>query len=161
MPDAIHRANQTFLSLEVIMSAITDYEHYDGIGLAELVRKKEVTMSELVDEARRRIGRLTPKLNAVIHTLDTPACLPTSSPQYPDGPFGGVPFLLKDAHHALTGVPMCFGSKGLKGYTPSHDAEIVKRFKRAGVAIIGKTNTPEFKLGVVTEPAAFGSTRNP
>jgi amidase len=79
----------------------------------------------------------------------------------PDAPFGGVPFLLKDAHHALKGFAMSSGSELLKSFVPQYDAEIVSRFKNAGLVILGKTNTPEFKLAYVTEPKAFGPTRNP
>ncbi|MFO7558249.1 MAG: amidase [Desulfobacterales bacterium] len=142
------------------MGGIFDYEQYDGLGLAELVRKKEVKPGEILEEAIRRIEKLNPNLNAIIHKLyDTAAA--TAGNDLPAGPFTGVPFLLKDVHHALQGVPMCCGSNSMKDYVPSYDAEIVRRFKRAGVLIIGKTNTPEFKLSAFTEPAAFGPTRNP
>ena len=144
------------------MSGVLDYEKYDGLGLAELVRKKEVKPGEIVEEAIRRIEKLNPKLNAVVHKLYDSATAAMTAYDLPDGgPFSGVPFLLKDVHHALKDVPMRCGSKSMKDYIPSYDAEIVRRFKRAGVVIIGKTNTPEFKLAAVTEPAAFGPTRNP
>ena len=78
-----------------------------------------------------------------------------------DAKFGGVPFLLKDVHHALKGFTMSSGSELLRNYVPGYDAEIVSRFKKAGLIILGKTNTPEFKLSFVTEPKSFGPTRNP
>jgi len=143
------------------MSRILDYEKYDGLGLAELIRKKEVKPGEILKEAIRRIEKLNPKLNAVVHKLYGTANEETAGYDLPDGPFSGVPFLLKDVHHELKGAPMCCGSKSMKDYISSNDAEIVRRFKQAGVAIIGKTNTPEFKMAAFTEPAAFGPTRNP
>ena len=83
-----------------------------------------------------------------------------------DAPFGGVPFLLKDVHHALKGTlkvfTMCSGRSLLRNYMPEYDAEIVVRFKKAGLIILGETNTPEFKLAYITEPTkVFGPTRNP
>jgi amidase len=78
-----------------------------------------------------------------------------------DAPFCGVPFLLKDAHHALRGHTMSSGSALLKDFRPENDAEIVRRFKKAGLVILGKTNTPEFRTTIITEPRAFGPTRNP
>ncbi len=78
-----------------------------------------------------------------------------------DSPFYGVPFLLKDAHHAFKGTAMSQGSNSMKGQLSNHDAEIVSRYRNAGLIIIGKTNTPEFKMGYVTEPTAFGPSRNP
>jgi amidase len=79
----------------------------------------------------------------------------------PGAPFAGVPFLLKDLLALVAGVPTSFGSKALRHYVPDHDSELVARFKRAGLAILGKTNTPEFGLVAVTEPELFGPTRNP
>jgi len=143
------------------MSGIPEYEMYDGLGLAALVRKKEVTPGELVREAVRRIEELNPTLNAVVHKLYDPDALLIEGYDLPEGPFRGVPFLLKDVHHALKGAPMSCGSESMKGHISSYNAEIVSRFKRAGVVIIGKTSTPEFKLAAFTEPAAFGPTRNP
>jgi amidase len=69
--------------------------------------------------------------------------------------------LLKDLLSAFAGVPLTCGCRGLADYVPDHDSELVKRFKRAGVNIVGKTNTPEFGLVAYTEPELHGPTRNP
>lgn len=142
------------------MSGFGDYDKYDGLGLAELVRKKEVKPSELVEEAISRIERLNPQVNAVIHKMYQLA-QEAADGALPDGSFKGVPFLLKDLLAAYAGVPLSYGSRFLKDFVPDHDSELVKRFRAAGVIIIGKTNTPEFGLVPVTEPELFGPSNNP
>jgi amidase len=143
-----------------MMSGFSDYEKYDGLGLAELVRKKEVKPSELVEEAISRIERLNPQLNAVIHKMYELA-REAADKDLPDGPFKGVPFLMKDLLMAYAGVPLTSSSRFLKDFIPDHDSELVKRFKAAGIIVVGKTNTPEFGLVPITEPELFGPTNNP
>jgi amidase len=138
----------------------SDYDKYDGLGLAELVRKKQVKLVELVEEAINRIEKLNPRLNAVIHKMYEQARR-TAAGDLPDGPFRGVPFVLKDLVVYYAGAPMCNGSRFFKDFVPDHDSEMVKRFKSAGVITIGKTNTPEFGLAFVTEPELFGPANNP
>jgi amidase len=143
-----------------MMSGFGEYDKYDGLGLTELVRKKEVKPSELVEEAISRIEKLNPQLNAVIYKMYELA-RKTADGDIPDGPFKGVPFLLKDIRAACAGVPLTSGNRFLKDFIPGYDSEMVRRFKAAGVVIIGKTNTPEFGLMPVTEPRLFGPTNNP
>ncbi len=142
------------------MSGFRKYEKYDGVGLAELVQKKEVKPIELVEEAISRIENLNPRLNAVIHKMYDIA-MEAAEKDLPNGPFKGVPFLLKDLLAAYAGVPMRSGSRFNQDFIPDYDSEIVKRFKAAGVIIVGKTNTSEYGLAPVTEPELFGSTNNP
>jgi amidase len=137
-----------------------EYDQFDGLGLAALVRRREVSARELCDEAIRRISALNPSLNAVVHrTYD--AARRQAGGSLPAGPFAGVPFLLKDLAHAQAGVPMSFGSRALHDYVPSDDAEVVRRYRASGVLLLGKTNTPEFGLMGTTEPELFGPTHNP
>lgn len=143
-----------------MMSGFSDYDKYDGLGLAELVRKKEVKPSDLVEEAISRIERLNPRINAVVHKIYELA-RKAADGDLPDGPFKGVPFLMKDILMAYAGVPLSNGSRFLKDYIPDHDSELVKRFKAAGIIVVGKTNTPEFGLVPITEPELFGPTNNP
>jgi amidase len=142
------------------MSGFSDYDKYDGLGLAELVRKKEVKPSELVEEAISRIEKLNPQLNAVIYKMYELA-RKAADGDLPDGPFKGVPFLIKDILTAYAGAPLTNGSRFFKDFVPDHDSELVKRFKAAGVIVVGKTNTPEFGLVPITEPELFGPTNNP
>ena len=141
-------------------SGFSDYEKYDGLGLAELVRKKEVRPTELVEEAINRIEKLNPQLNAVVHKMYESA-RKTAEEDLPDGPFKGVPFLLKDLATFCAGVPLTNGCRFFKDFIPDHDCELVKRHRAAGVIILGKTNTPEFGLAFVTEPELWGPANNP
>lgn len=132
----------------------------DATAQAELVRKKEITAIELVDAAIARIERLNPQINAVVTPMYDLAREAASGP-LPDGPFAGVPFLLKDLTAAYGGVRMTSGSVFLKEYAAPEDSQLVVRHRRAGFIITGKTNTPEFGLVPTTEPRLFGPTRNP
>ncbi len=142
------------------MTAFKDYEKYDGLGLAELVKKKEVFPGELLEASIERIEKRNPQLGAVVLKMFDQA---RQSVQKIDlqGPFAGVPFLLKDLLAAYAGVPMTGGSRAFKNYIPPVDSELVRRFKKTGAVILGKTNTPEFGLMAVTEPELHGATRNP
>jgi len=142
------------------MKSFVEYGQFDGVGLANLIREKQISPVEVIEEAIRRAEELNPKLNAIITPLYDFARETVKRIQ-PEALFYGVPFALKDVHHALKGTPMSSGSELLKGFVPEYDAEIVNRFKDAGLVILGKTNTPEFKLAYFTEPKAFGPTRNP
>jgi len=142
------------------MGGFKEFDQYDGIGLAELVRKKKVSPAELCEEAISRIERVNPKLNAVITKMYDLARKTLQGP-LPEAPFTGVPFLLKDILEEFAGIPLTMGSKAFKNYVPTRDSEMVIRFKASGVVILGKTNTPEFGLMGVTEPEVHGPTRNP
>jgi amidase len=142
------------------VSGFSDYDKYDGLGLAELVQRKEVKPGELVEEAISRVERLNPKVNAVIYKMYEQA-REAADGDLPDGPFRGVPFLLKDLLMAYAGVPLSNGSQFFKDFVPDHDSEMVKRFKAAGLIFLGKTNTPELGLAPVTEPELFGPSSNP
>lgn len=138
------------------------YSRLDAIAQADLVRSGEASPLDLVDAAIARIERLNPRLNAVIHTCFDRARERARGP-LPDGPFRGVPFLLKDLDVLANGLPMHAGTKFLKeaGYTGDHDSYVVEKFDAAGLITVGKTNTPEFGLNITTEPEAYGPSRNP
>ena len=141
------------------MISEADYISQDGLGLAALVKAGEVTPRELAETAISRIERLNPKINAVITPLFDRALKRAGEPF--EGPFGGVPFLVKDLISTVEGVPTAAGTRLLKSMPATQDSELVRRWKRAGLNILGKTNTPEFGLTPYTEPQAFGATRNP
>ena len=142
------------------MSISSELSWIDGMGMAELVRNKEVTPAELVEVVIERIERVNPQLNAIVTKMYDEARLSASS-ELPDGPFTGVPFLLKDLQAAFQGVKMTAGSRYLRDFVPNLDSELVRRYKKAGLIVAGKTNTPEFGIMPTTEPELFGATRNP
>lgn len=142
------------------MNDFAEYEDYDGLGLAELVRTRQVSACDLLEAAVSRIEARNPALNAVVHRMDDRARATVASGT-PDGPFGGVPFLLKDLLAMYAGVPTSAGNRLLREIAVPEDSEIVRRYKRAGLVIVGKTNTPEFGLVPYTESEALGVARNP
>ena len=133
----------------------------DATAQAEMVRQKEVTAAEMVDAAIERVERLNPELNAVITPLYERAQEAAAAAAV-DTPFAGVPFLLKDIVAEYEGTPLSEGSALLAGhYISPKDSELVRRYREAGLIILGKTNTPEFALMPTTEPRQFGPCRNP
>ncbi len=132
----------------------------DATAQAELVRSGEVRPLELVEAAIERIERVNPQLNAVVTPMYEQARA-AAEEVAPSAPFAGVPFLLKDLLAAYAGVPMSLGATLFREFVPDHDSELVARLKRAGLIILGKTNTPELGLVPTTEPRLFGPTRNP
>ena len=140
---------------------ISEYEELDGLGMAALVKNRDVTALELVEEAISRIEARNPALNAVIYKMYDQARA-VAQGGMTDAPFAGVPFLLKDMTSHYEGVPTTHGCKFLADVAPSsYDTSLVKRFKQAGLVTVGKTNTPELALSGVTEPTFRGPTRNP
>jgi amidase len=134
----------------------------DATAQAELVRRGEASPLELVDAAINRIDKLNPELNAVIHPLYERARTHVQT-SLADGPFTGVPIVIKDLDGTLAGAPYHAGNRALKtiGYTATTTSYLVARLEAAGFVIVGKTNTPEYGLLPTTEPLAYGPTRNP
>jgi amidase len=140
--------------------AIQEYDALDATALAERVRRKEVHPTELVEEAISRIEALNPKLNAVVHKMYEQARRAASGP-LPEGPFAGVPFLVKDFDAYVAGEPYTGSCRAMVGFVPQQGAEIVARYRRAGVIFVGKTNTPELAILGTTESELRGPARNP
>jgi len=141
----------------------TEIGDRDATGQAEAVRRGDVSPRELVDEAIRRIERLNPTLNAVIHEHFERARAEAAG-TLPDGPFRGVPFLLKDlASGNRKGDPIHWGTRFLRdaGYRAPSSSYLVEKFLRAGLVVVGRTNVPELGAWTSTEPEAYGPTRNP
>ncbi|HEU0195731.1 MAG TPA: amidase [Nevskiaceae bacterium] len=138
-----------------------EYGQYDATGLAELIARGEVSSTEVLDAALARATAVNPKINAIICPMTDIAR--ARAKQALNGPFAGVPFLVKDLFQEYAGVPCAMGNKALKQAAipaPEH-AEITKRWLAAGVVIFGRTNAPEFGAKGITEPDAWGPTRNP
>ncbi|MGK2740439.1 amidase [Tepidicaulis sp. LMO-SS28] len=142
------------------MGGFKEYDAYDGLGLADLVKRKEVSAGELLEEAIARTEALNPKLNAVVfkHYEEAKKLIEKG---LPEGPFKGVPFLLKDLHLLWEGTETAFGSAAWRGNIADHNSTLTDRYLDAGLVIFGKTNSPELGLTGTTEPRAFGATRNP
>ncbi len=138
---------------------IDEYLRHDAVGLAALVEKKQVTAGELLDAALARMEQVNPKLNAVVQ-LFADTARDAAKKGLPDGPFRGVPYLLKDITTQLAGTVTTAGSR-LFTEKATQDSGLVAAYKRAGFNIFGKTNTPEFALVGITEPVRFGATLNP
>jgi amidase len=142
------------------MNASNEFSLMDATSQSELVARREIKAIELVDAAIEDIERLNPTLNAVVTPMYELARRIASEP-LSDGPFAGVPFLLKDLIAEYGGVRFTEGTSFLADYVPQEDSELVRRQKRAGLIIVGKTNTPEMGSGLSTESRLFGAAHNP
>src|SRR5258708_11539302 len=138
----------------------------DATEQAELVRHKEVSPLELVDAAITRIEKVNPQLNAVVTPLFDKAreqAQDGRGSSLADGPFRGVPFLLKDLICASGGDPVYGGMRLLRDarFVAPYDTYLAAKFRAAGFICLGKTNTPELGLNATTEPEAVGPSRHP
>ncbi|MDO8900498.1 MAG: amidase [Phenylobacterium sp.] len=140
--------------------AFDEYAEHDGLGLAALVAKGEVSPTELVEAAIARVERYNGVLNAVVHKAYDEARA-TAAGDLPDGPFKGVPFLIKDLGAQVKGWPRTSGSRFAKVAADEADSELVARYRAAGVVLLGKSNTPEFGIPGVTHSDQLGACRNP
>jgi amidase len=139
----------------------SEYQRYDGIGLAELVRSRQVTPDELLDVALASVARVNPKLNAVVHMQEATARASIAQ-GLPRGPFAGVPFLLKDLGCEAVDFPTHNGSRLFADLRWSYDSEIYLRLQRTGLVTFGRTTSPELGIGAATEGRVYGApTRNP
>lgn len=136
-----------------------EYSDYDGLGLADLVKKKKVKPAELVEAAIERIERHNSQLNAVVFEAYDEAR--TKATTKLSGVFSGVPMLLKDILGNKKGWPTRSGSHFVPAAPSPFDATLVSRFEAAGLVPLGKTNVPEFGLVPFTEPKLYGPARNP
>jgi len=134
----------------------------DATEQARLVREGEASPAELVDEAIGRLEDLNPRVNSVIHPMLDEA-RELADGELPDGPFRGVPFLVKDLSCYMAGAPVHEGMRVLRdaGHRADHDMWLTQRFREAGFVIMGRTNTPELGILPTTEPEAYGPTCNP
>lgn len=153
-------ATAPFGAADTQSKAFQEYRQYDAIALANKVKRGEVSPSELLDLAISRCEAVNPTLNAVVlqHFDLARAAVKKGLPQ---GALKGVPFLLKDLGIAMDGTITTHGSRFFKDNRPSYDSTLVKRYKAAGLAIFGKTHSPEFGGTASSESALFGQTHNP
>jgi amidase len=143
------------------VNGFDDYEQYDALGLADLVRRGKVTPENLLEAAIERVETRNPAVNAVVMKLYDYGRR-TIADGLPAGPFRGVPFLMKDLTASVAGVRMTRGSRFFADApAPAADSEHVSRLKQAGLVIFGRTNTCEVGLSLTCEPQLYGPTRNP
>ena len=136
-----------------------EYRSHDALGLAELVRAGEVSAGQLLESAAQQADAVNPRLNAIVRRMDHQARGRLSETL--DGPFAGVPFLIKDLGQDYEGVPTSAGSRALSRTAATEHSTVVRRWLDSGLVIFGKTNTPEFGAKGITEPELFGPARNP
>ncbi len=142
------------------MSISAAFDSHDAVGLAALVKQKELTATELLDEAIRRATATNPKLNAIVFELHEQARALVKA-GLPDGPFHGVPFLLKDLAQPWAGSPLRNASRLYETLVPTESGELVKRHLAAGLVPFGRTNSSELGILPTCEPQRYGATHNP
>lgn len=139
-----------------------EYAGCDALQLAELVRRREVSATEVAACAAAAIDGLNPRINAVIGRIDAAGIAAQIAAVPAGAPFAGVPFLIKDLVLHARGVPCDMGSRLVHGaFVPDADSDLMARFRQSGVITLGRTNTPEMGFNASTEPLLYGPTRNP
>ena len=143
------------------MGIANDLASLDATAQAELVRSGQASAAELVEAAIDAAQRVNPQINAIIHPRYDAATAEAATPG--NGPFAGVPMVVKDLGCVMKGEPHHFGNQALKdiGYRSSVDSALYRRFRAAGFVAIGRTNAPEMGSTITTEPLAYGPSRNP
>lgn len=142
------------------MAGFTEYENYDALGLAELIRDGQVKAEEVLDAAVERVEARNPALNAVVIELYDRA-RDAIAGGLPAGPLSGVPYPIKDLGAAIAGVPTTGASRFMADVVPAADSETVARLKAAGMLPFAKTNSCEFGMSITCEPQFYGATHNP
>jgi len=138
-----------------------EWAAHDAVGLAERVRRGELTPAELAQQAAQGIARINPSVSAVVEVFDDVVDDPLRDGMNPDGPFAGVPFLMKDLGPTLRGRRQEMGSLFMRGNRAAEDAYLTGRMRRAGLNLVGRTTTPEFGVCSSAENPAVYVTRNP
>jgi amidase len=139
---------------------LAEYSSYDGVALADLVRRRKVSPKELTHLFVEAVEKVNPRINAVIEVYSD-RIEGLDDRTIPAGSFAGVPFLMKDVGAGEGGRRQESGSRLMRGHIADKDSFLTALFKKAGLILLGRTTTPEFALGVSTESALMGATRNP
>jgi amidase len=138
---------------------MNDYTACDATELAGRVRRGEIRPLELVEKAIASIETVNPALNAVMHPMYDAARAAVAN--LPDGPFHGVPMVVKDHDGFIKGEPHTSGTRFLEGFVPDHDSVAMARLRGAGLVFLAKTNLPELAILGTTEGRLRGPARNP
>jgi amidase len=142
------------------MNKFPEYEQYDALALAELVKKGEVSAKELLAEANERLSKINHKYNAVIYQ-DNAFAETLINNLDKNSLFCGVPFLVKDLMLVFKGMPMSNGTNAMKSYIPNDNNRMADQLNSAGLITFGKTTTSELGNSPITKTTAFGATLNP
>jgi amidase len=142
------------------MLKFEEYARHDATGLAELIRRRDVSVDEVRAAAFEAIGRINPRLNAVLASLEAESARALAA-GLPAGPFQGVPFAIKELVLHAANVPCRMGSRLGEGVSFPHDTELMRRFRQAGLLLVATTQTPELGYCATTETVAFGPVHNP
>jgi len=142
------------------MMNLREYAAFDGLGLAELVRKREISPHELARTAKQAIDAADPVIKAVVETYPD-RIDELDETDIGDGPFGGVPFLIKDVGGHENGRKIEFGSRLCEGMRAEFDTNLFKLLKASGVNVIGRSNTPEYSIAGSAENKLYGNTSTP
>lgn len=144
------------------MLSPAEYADLDALGLAQLVKSGQVRPTELVETAISAIDMVNPVINAVVTRTDDHALEAAAAPEVPNRKFAGAPCVLKDEMHFVPGVPTGYGSRLCEGLpSPQQETELMRRYREAGILVVGKANLPELGASVTSEPVMGGVTRNP
>ena len=139
---------------------LSEYAQYDGLGLAEIIRDREITPTEVAELFIKAVAKMNPQINSVIEVYDD--ALDIAKKALPgSGPFAGVPFMRKDLGASEGGRLQELGSRLFKGYIPEKDTFLMTRFKKAGLLTLGRSTVPELGISGQTETILQGITRNP
>lgn len=138
----------------------SEYSSYDGLGIAKLIREKEVNVREVLNTAISIIETYDEDISAITTKAYDHAIKAIEKSQ-PENIFHGVPFLLKDLNVSCKGLPTTLSSKLFENNIAKNDSYLIKLYKKAGLIILGLTKTPELALSLTTEPKIFGPTKNP
>lgn len=141
------------------MSGFGGYQQCDATALAARIRSGEVSREDVLQASLAQLDAVNPRINAVVHDMRGQAA--ASLPGLPDGPFTGVPFIVKALLSDCAGEPIGAGTRLLQTVRAAADSELVMRYRKAGLVIVGRSNTPELGLTSYTEPAVSGATCNP
>ncbi len=139
---------------------LTEYAQYDGLGLAAMIRRGDITPTEAAELFMAAVKKVNPQINSVIEVYDDALDIAKSALNG-QGPFAGIPFLRKDLGSTEAGRLQELGSRLFKGYVPDHDSYLMRRFKKAGLITLGRTTVPELGISGQTETILQGITRNP
>lgn len=136
-----------------------EYSRLDGVALADLIARGEVSIAEVTAAARAAIDRANPTINAVIEIYEDRFRQPETDLQ--DGPLKGVPFLIKDVGEHFAGRKLEYSSRLCKGYTVQEDSFFGALVKASGVNLVGRSHTPEFSMALCADTLMYGATSNP